>query len=495
MARILIVDDDVNICRLVSRVLASDNHSVDSVGTFEDLLDRMKSANLDIVFLDVHLPDKQGDKAITEVKALDPLMQVIIITGDLSVERAVNAIKCGASDYITKPFSKESIAHVVKSAMEKRKNMVQEVTRQRDPLNSINPANRLMGTSRKMCNVNLILGKVAQTPSTPVLIVGESGTGKELAAQAIHHQSSRKDNSLIKINCSAIPRPLIESELFGHEAGAFTDARSMRKGLFELADGGTIFLDEVGELDFSVQPKLLRVLEDRTVTRVGSGVSRPVDIRVIAATNRDLQAMCQEGTFRKDLYFRLAVMTVQMPPLRKHPEDIEVIAQAILRQKALELGRKVSGFSETVMRFFQNYTWPGNVRELKNMIERLIILSEGEVIHFEERHLMSFSFLESDQDFTESSLVQRVMTNYEEHNSVMEDSKHSVAVASRKDKFNSAPQSPSEVVPLEEIEKQAITDALTACAGNKSTCARRLGISRSTLQRKIYQYGLESDSE
>lgn len=490
MARILIVDDDEKICRLLTRILQQENYEVDSVGSYNQLKTRMETGNLDIVFLDVHLPDKRGDEAIDELKKQDPLLQVIILTGDLSVDRAVRAIKSGASDYVTKPFSKELIVHVTQGVLRKRRELVQEVTRQRDPLNSINPANRLMGTSRKMCNVNLILGKIAQTPNTPVLIVGESGTGKELAAQAIHQQSSRRDNPLVRINCSAIPRPLIEAELFGHEAGAFTDARNMRKGLFELADSGTIFLDEVGELDLSVQPKLLRVLEDHTVTRVGSGVSRPVDIRVIAATNRDLQAMCQQGTFRKDLYFRLAVMTVQMPPLRKHLEDIEIISQAILRQKALELGRNVTGFSETVMNFFMNYSWPGNVREMKNMIERLIILSESEIIHFEERHLKSFSFIESDGDLSESSLVQSVMKqngNHVPHRDLMTSS------MSRFEEFSN-PTCPEEVVPLEESEKFIIGKALSACSGNKSICARRLGISRSTLQRKISEYGLESEA-
>lgn len=498
MARILIVDDDENICRVVTRVLQQENHEVDSVGSYQKLKERMERANIDIIFLDVHLPDKQGDDAIQELKLQDPLLQVIIVTGDLSVERAVNAIKSGAADYITKPFTRESIIHVTNGVLQRRKGLVAEVTRQRDPLNSINPANRLLGTSRKICNVNLILGKISQTPSTPVLIIGESGTGKELAAQAIHQQSSRKDNPLVRINCAAIPRPLIESELFGHEAGAFTDARNMRKGLFELADGGTIFLDEVGELDISVQPKLLRVLEDRSVTRVGSGVSRPVDIRVIAATNRDLQAMCQQGTFRKDLYFRLAVMTVQMPPLRKHQEDIETIAYAILRQKGLELGRKVNGFSETVMNFFRTYTWPGNVRELKNMVERLIILSEGEMIHFEERHLKSFAFMESPSEINDSSsLVQSMMSN---HHSIsgMDSMERHTPTPIPHSRFEPAgyttPETPDQVLPLEEIEKRAINEALNACGGNKSTCAKRLGISRSTLQRKIFQFGLETET-
>jgi two-component system response regulator AtoC len=525
MARILIVDDDENICRVVARVLQQENHTVETMGTYKDLRERLERQNIDVVFLDIHLPDKKGDEAIIEMKQHDPLLQVIIVTGDLSVERAVSAIKNGAADYITKPFTREAILHVTASVLRERKNQVQEVTRQRDPLTAIAPSTRLLGTSRKMCNVNLILNKIAQTPFTPALIVGESGTGKELAAQAIHQQSARKDNPLVRINCAAIPRPLVESELFGHEAGAFTDARAMRKGLFELADGGTIFLDEVGELDLSVQPKLLRVLEDRTVTRVGSGVSRSVDIRIIAATNRDLPAMCQLGTFRKDLYFRLAVMTIQMPPLRKHIEDIEIISNSILRQKSIELGRKVIGFSETVMNFFRNYSWPGNVRELKNMIERLIILSDGDVIHFEERHLRSLSFMDSNGDVSESSFLQslepREQLSSSRHGSIdlsdTLDDEDSYQVGSNpeyKERMESSqqtsrqmisgnkshgaylspPMSLQEIVPLEELEKRAILDALNACGGNKSTCAKRLGISRSTLQRKLFQYGIEQES-
>jgi len=299
VSKILVIDDDELICRTVKKVLENEGHQVEVAQTFNDGVAHLEKANFEILFLDLHLPDREGDQAIDDLLAADDLLQIIIITGDLSIERAVNVMKAGAVDYITKPFGREAIIHVTNQVLKERRSKVQNEATERNPLYSLASDNRLLGTSKKMCNVNLILNKVANTPNTPVLIMGESGSGKELAAQAIHNNSTRKENPLVKINCAAIPRPLIESELFGHEAGAFTDARSSRKGLFELADGGTIFLDEVGELDISVQPKLLRVLEDHTVTRVGGGTARPVDIRVVAATNRIFSPCARKVRFEK----------------------------------------------------------------------------------------------------------------------------------------------------------------------------------------------------
>jgi transcriptional regulator with PAS, ATPase and Fis domain len=281
--------------------------------------------------------------------------------------------------------------------------------------------------------------------------------------------SSRRQGPLVKVNCSAIPRPLVEAELFGHERGAFTDAREARKGLFELADGGTIFLDEIGDLDLAVQPKLLRVLEDRVITRIGSESNRKVNIRVIAASNRNLEALCKAGDFREDLYFRLAVMHITMPSLRSHPEDIERLAHMFLQEKSLELGKKIHGFSEEVLEFFRSYSWPGNVRELKNMVERLIILADSDMIELDVDSLRRYCFKSG------SSLFGIRLDG-------------SGGPGSTHGKSGPLGLSEDQILPLEEIEKSYIQSALISLGYNKTRCAKKLGISRSTLQRKIAQY-------
>jgi len=425
-----------------------------------------------VALLDVNLPDGRGDQVLPDLLARDPFLHVVIITGEPSIETAVSATRNGAFDYLSKPFTPDTLMHVVTQALAARRLAVGRAATERTSPRTGVSQRRLVGSSPEICAVNLIIDRVAKTPSTPVLITGESGTGKEMAAQAIHDLSSRRERPIIKINCSAIPRPLVEAELFGHERGAFTDARETRKGLFELADGGTIFLDEIGELDLGVQPKLLRVLEDRLVTRIGSERPRQLDVRVIAATNRNLQDMCAKGLFRQDLYFRLAVMAVHMPPLRAHREDIEPLAHVFLREKSMELGRKITGFSDEVLDFFRGYSWPGNVRELKNMVERLIILADTDMLTLDEESIRRYCF-NSEPPLPKGGASE-------------------IDLPGNKSSFSLNPSAdPTEMLTLEEMEKRYIRRILERLSFNRTQSALKLGISRSTLLRKINEYGLE----
>lgn len=481
MASLVVVDDDNGIRELFRQLLERAGHKVFTSRTIQGLYEIMDENNVEVVLLDVHLPDGRGDKILTELIARDPHLHVIIITGDLSVETAVSATRNGAFDYLTKPFTSDTLQHVVNQALASRKTMISKVASERTAPR-LSTTKRLVGSSPEICEVNLLVDRVASTPSTPVLVTGESGTGKELVAQTIHELSSRRDQPLIKVNCSAIPRTLIEAELFGHERGAFTDAKITRKGLFELADGGTIFLDEIGELDLLVQPKLLRILEDRAVTRIGGEKPRQVDIRVIAATNRDLQQMVARKQFREDLYFRLAVMTIHMPPLRDHPEDIETLANLFLQEKCLELGKKVSAFSDEVLEFFRNYRWPGNVRELKNMVERLIILTDSDKIQLDQNALQRYCF--QYPDLTEASKLSPLTPGAGRKPMVS-------AAAQEINKAALEVNQGEEIQSLEELEKRYLRVVIRQLNFNKTHCAQKLGISRSTLQRKLAAYGLD----
>ncbi len=473
MASIIVVDDDDNIRNLFARILQNAGHQVQTSTSVAGFLELMETQTVDIVLLDIHLPDGRGDEVVPELIARDPYLHVIVISGDVSVATAVSATKKGAYDYLTKPFTVDTLLHVVSQAIEARRVAITRAAAERNPLRGFQNQRRLVGSSPEICAVNLMIDRVAKTPSTPVLITGESGTGKEMAAESIHQLSSRRNQPLIKVNCSAIPRPLVEAELFGHERGAFTDARESRKGLFELADGGTIFLDEIGDLDLSVQPKLLRVLEEKMVARIGSERSRKVDIRVIAATNRDLEKLCGRGEFREDLYFRLAVMKIEMPPLRSHIEDMEKLAYLFLQEKSMELGKKVYGFSQEVLEFFRLYEWPGNVRELKNMVERLLILADSDVIQLDEMSLRRYCFMSPESSIMPS--IERELAG---------DIGGSSRVTTAKEL--------EDILTLEEVEKNYIKHAMVQLNFNKSKCARQLGISRSTLQRKLSVYDLDN---
>ncbi|HXI56190.1 MAG TPA: sigma-54 dependent transcriptional regulator [Polyangia bacterium] len=374
---VLIVDDEKNIRRTVRMVLEGEGFNVEEAGSGEEALARLPEVGADVMLLDVQLPGMSGLETIerlAKVKNPEQHPTVIMISGHATLADAVRAVKAGAYDLIEKPLDRERLIVALRNALERRA-MVREVAGLRALADE---RFEMVGRSAVMAALCAQIAKVAPT-RTRVLITGESGTGKELIARAIHRESALRDRPFIKVNCAAIPPELIESELFGHERGAFTGATARKRGLFEMADGGTIFLDEIGDMIASAQAKVLRVLQSGEFTRVGGEQTLKVDVRVVAATNRDLPAAVATGQFREDLYFRLAVVPLRAPPLRDRGDDIPLLCATFIESACRENGMKVKGISGEAVSMLSAYPWPGNVRELRNVIERLVILSEESI--------------------------------------------------------------------------------------------------------------------
>jgi two-component system nitrogen regulation response regulator NtrX len=374
---VLIVDDEKNIRRTVRMVLEGEGFNVEEASSGEEALARLPDIGADVILLDVQLPGISGLDAIERIaklKSTEPQPTVIIISGHATLADAVRAVKAGAYEILEKPLDRERLMVTLRNALERRA-MAREVA----GLRALTDERfEMVGRSAVMNALYAQIAKVAPT-RTRVLITGESGTGKELIARAVHRESALKNQSFVKVNCAAIPPELIESELFGHERGAFTGAAGRKRGLFEIADGGTIFLDEIGDMIASAQSKVLRVLQSGEFTRVGGEQTLKVEVRVIAATNRDLPAAVAAGQFREDLYFRLAVVPLRAPPLRDRPEDIPLLSASFMEASCRENGMKLKAISEEAVAILAHYPWPGNVRELRNVIERLVILSEESI--------------------------------------------------------------------------------------------------------------------
>lgn len=376
MSRILIVEDESIIRTALRRLLERNNYSVDDAGSVDEATSQFNLNEYNLIISDLRLPGAPGTDLINLAKSVP----VVIMTSYASMRSAVDAMKIGAVDYIAKPFDHdeilETIANIIKLRGAEDKNRQTKASPDKSKTAS---ANQMVGTCKSMQDLFSRIHKVARTDAT-VLIQGESGTGKELAARAIHRQSSRADAPMVSVNCASIPETLIESELFGHEKGAFTGADNARNGLIEAAHGGTLFLDEIGELPLEAQARLLRFMQESEIRRVGAVKSINVDVRLIAATHRNLKALAKTGEFREDLYYRLYVMELQMPPLRERGEDIITIAQQFLQKSCDKLGSKLLKFSNDACQTMTRYNWPGNVRELQNAIERAVILSEDHII-------------------------------------------------------------------------------------------------------------------
>jgi DNA-binding NtrC family response regulator len=370
---ILIVDDEKNIRRTVSMVLEGEGYSVEEASSAEEALARLPDLGADVILLDVQMQGMSGLEALDQLKKTSDNggPTVVMISGHATLADAVRAVKAGAYDFLEKPLDRERLIVTLRNALERRR-MAREV----EGLRELTEGRwEMVGKSPAMAALYAQIAKVAPT-RTRVLITGESGTGKELVARALHRESTLRSKSFVKVNCAAIPPELIESELFGHERGAFTGASARKKGLFEMADGGTIFLDEVGDMIVSAQAKVLRVLQSGEFTRVGGEQTLKADVRVLAATNRDLQAAVAGGQFREDLYFRLAVVPLRAPALRERADDIPLLCRAFVEQICRENGLKVKTISPEALEILSAYQWPGNVRELRNVIERLVILSD-----------------------------------------------------------------------------------------------------------------------
>ncbi len=444
--KILVIEDNEDLSFSIAKVLKKEGHSVFVSKTGEEGLDIFQKELIDLVLLDLKLPKMDGLAVLHTIKEMDPDTAVIMMTASTDVKSAIEAMKKGALDYLLKPFELEELKLVVQKALELHQLKV-EVNRLKRSHAKMYPADTLYGESPQIREIRNMIHIVAQTPRTSVLIQGESGTGKELVANAIHYASKRANKPYIKINCSAIPDNLLESELFGHEKGAFTDAKAMKKGLFELAHTGTVFLDEISSMKSSLQPKLLRVLETQTFRRIGGITDIKIDVRVIAATNTDLGELVKNKEFRDDLYYRLKVMEIHLPPLRERKEDILLLAKLFLQEFKKEFNRKVQKFHPETEKLLLDYSWPGNVRELKNVIERSVILAQGDTI-------------------------------LPEH----------LPVELHEQTTSSAPVMKPSGMSLAEIEKWHIAEVLRSVNGNKSQAAKILDISRSTLREKLKLY-------
>ncbi len=463
--KIVILEDERENLQSLTRALEKVGYEVKGFQDPAQGLDYLRGGEgVDIVVTDLKMPKIDGIEVLRQVKKNDPSVAVLLVTAFGSVESAVEAMKVGADDYLSKPVDIYELRSRVKSLVDKRK-LSLENDELKARLDERFGFENIVGNSQAMRALFQQTRMVAATRAT-VLIRGESGTGKELIANAIHHHSDRKRGRFLPLNCAAIPSNLMESELFGHEKGSFTGADKAHAGKFELANGGTLFLDEIGELSRDLQAKLLRVLEERAVTRVGGAHSIPVDVRIITATHRDLLALVREGRFREDLYYRLKVVELALPPLRERLDDLPLLVQAFLGQFNKEHAKQVRRVSDPVFNALATYRWPGNVRELKNVIERMVIFCDGEVL--EERHLPA-EFGAGGRAFS--------------------------AVAFSASAAPSAGTQSGMVVPLDKMEQQAILSALRQTGGNKTQAARVLGIGLRTLHRKLKEYGYKEIQE
>jgi DNA-binding NtrC family response regulator len=371
--RILVVDDEHLIRWSLEQNLKKQGYEVLTAGTGEEAVKIVREEQPDLMLLDIQLPGISGLEVLERVKEFEEETIVIMVTAHGGLETAVTAMRLGAYDYINKPFNLDEMSIVIRKALE-TSDLRREVMTFRSEQKKIGPPN-IIGNSRHLKNVLEIMEKVAKSEATTVLVQGESGTGKELVAKWIHYKSSRAEKPFMAINCAAVPATLLESELFGHEKGAFTDAKMTKKGLFELADGGTVFLDEIGDMEVGMQAKLLRFLEDRMLRRIGGTKIIPVDVRIISATNKDLLKAIEDKSFRNDLYYRLQVIPIYLPSLRERGDDVLILAKAFIEMYNNEFNKRIKGFTPQVEQTLLEYNWPGNIRELKNVIERAIILS------------------------------------------------------------------------------------------------------------------------
>ena len=454
---LLIVDDERSLRFSIGEWARDSGMRALEAASGSEAFDRLREQRADVVLLDLNLGDEDGLKVLQKLRQDDPGRPVIMLTGHGTVEHAVKATRLGAYDFMMKPPSLEHLGVVVQRAIE-HSQLKSEVQHYRKG----GGAPEVIGSSPGLAKALQRLEKAAKSGTATVLLKGETGSGKEIMARYLHAKSARADGPFIDLNCSAIPEQLLESLLFGHEKGAFTDARHFKKGLFDLAHGGTLFLDEIGEMTPQLQSKLLRVLETHTFRRVGGHADVAVDVRVTAATHRDLEKEVRNGRFREDLYFRLNVIVVAMPPLRERVEDIEPLAKHFVQRFCAELGRPSAAIQPAALRALTSYAWPGNVRELRNIIERVLLLeAEGDEIRAEDLP--------------------------------PEISGRAVAGGPAGDSPNPFP--PGVVRPLAEIERLAIQHALQVCEMNKTRAAQMLGISRQTLRTKLREYALSDDGD
>ncbi len=442
--KILVIDDDESLRKGCVQTLSAEEYRVKDSESGNEALEMVSEESFDIFILDLKMPGMDGMEVLGLLKESDPASVVIVITGYATVETAVEAMKLGAYDFLPKPFTPEGLLAIVDRAAERKRLGLENICLRRE-LDDRTGRGGIVGTSPAITGILTLIDKVAASDST-VLITGETGVGKELVAREIHRKSTRSARPFVVVDCGALVETLFESELFGHVKGAFTGAVETKHGKFELADGGTMFLDEISNIGTGIQAKLLRAIQEREIVKVGSSKRIEVDVRIVAATNRDLEKEIQENRFRDDLYYRLKVFPIGVPPLRDRREDISVLADHFLRKFGERKGKKVFGISEEAVRVLEAHDWPGNVRELENAIERAVVMTDGDVI-------------------------------------VPDDLAHLGPVPESADEPDSQGR-------LAEAEKEEIEKALERFSGHKSKAAEYLGINRKTLREKIRRYGI-----
>jgi DNA-binding NtrC family response regulator len=448
----LVVDDEHLIRWSLEQSLKKQGYEVMTAANGEDAIRLVHDDAPELVLLDIQLPGMDGLAVLEKIKEIDAEILVVMVTALGILETAVKAMRLGAYDYINKPFNLDELSIIVKKALETRQ-LRKEVAHLRSDQASKFGIDKIISGSRHMQQVLDMVRKVAQSDASTVLIQGESGTGKELIARAIHMESSRRDKPFMAINCAAVPETLLESELMGHEKGAFTDAKAQKRGLFEMSDGGTIFLDEIGDMEMGMQAKLLRILEERTFRRVGGVKEIPVDVRIVSATNQELLKKIEEKTFRNDLYYRLQVIPIYLPPLRERRDDIMPLVEFFLRHYSKEFGKPIAGVSKMARKFLEEYDWPGNVRELRNIIERAIILENEETLMLEHlpRELISKT-----GDIASGPMNLRI---------------------------------PPEGIDIEDVERELIRQSLEMAEGNQSKAAKKLNLGIDAFRYRMKKFG------
>ncbi len=447
---VLVVDDEKNIREGLQKALELDGHNVYLAADGLEGWQTIENEEIDLVITDLRMPEMSGEELLRRVVESYPTVQVIILTGHGTIETAVQAMRDGAFDFLTKPVNLDRLSLLVKRALSARELVLQHRALQEELEKQKQFAN-VIAKSPRMTAIFDVVHQVAPTKAS-VLITGESGVGKELIADAIHRLSDRKDKPFVKVHCAALSESLLESELFGHEKGAFTGAVGRKRGRFELAHLGTILLDEIGEINPNVQVKILRVLQEKRFERVGGEETLQVDTRIISATNADLRKEIEAGRFREDLFYRLNVVNIEVPPLRERKEDIPLLVSAFIKEFARENNKNVEGIDPKARSVLYNYSWPGNIRELRNCIESATVMCKGNIIHVDD--LPPSVVGDSDNDYIKISLGSK----------------------------------------LSDAEEEIIRSTLNANKGNKSKTAEILGIGRKTLHRKIVEYGIEIDS-